>query len=294
MSTEKDVLIGVAGWSYDDWKDVVYPAGERNKLSFMARFLDCVEINTSFYRPLSPSLAHKWLRDLSGNDRFRFTAKLWSGLTHGLDEPYQASEVPKVKEGFAVLQEAGKLVAILVQFPFYFRDGAESRDRLRRIAEDFAEFTKVLEVRDNSWSQPEALEFIKKLGLNVACLDMPLTRASFREKALVTGDTGYLRLHGRNYDAWFSKDAGRDERYDYLYCGDEMDGVVERIEKLRDMAQRVVVIWNNHFRGKAVVNAFESIHRLLGAKVDVPQPLLETYPQLREIAREQRGQLFEH
>jgi len=294
MGAEKQFLIGVAGWSYEDWKGVVYPSGERNKLSFIARFLDCVEINTSFYRPLNPSLASKWLRDVSDNERFRFTAKLWSGLTHQLDEAYQRSEVPRVKAGFAPLQESGRLVAVLLQFPFYFRDSAESRDRLQRIAEDFAGFTKVLEVRDNSWAQPEALEFVRKLGLNIACLDMPLARSSFRERALVTGQVAYLRLHGRNYEAWFSKDAGRDERYDYLYSEDEMDSVVERVQKLQDLAQRVVVIWNNHFKGKAVVNALESIERLLGRRVDVPEPLLEAYPRLREICRTRGGRLFEH
>lgn len=59
MDPEKKLLVGVAGWSYDDWKDVVYPAGKRRKLAFMSRYVDCIEINTSFYRPVSPGLAEK-------------------------------------------------------------------------------------------------------------------------------------------------------------------------------------------------------------------------------------------
>lgn len=324
MARAGDILVGVAGWSYDDWRDIVYPATEKDKLAWMTRFLDCIEINTSFYRPIRARVAEKWLRDVSGNERFTFTAKLWSEFTHNTKDPYPEGEVATVKEGFAPLMDAGRLTAILIQFPFFFRDTAQNRDRLRRIAEDFAEFPRVLEVRDSSWAQPEALDFIEKRGLNVACLDMPWASTSFKADAVVTGQIGYLRLHGRNYDAWFRKatpspsagerggsaqsasresgapapartaSAGRDEKYDYLYSEQEMDGIVRRIERLREAARRVVAIWNNHFRGKAMVNALQSIHRLLGEKVNVPEPLLKAYPDLKGIARPPKGQLFSH
>ena len=290
MDIKGKVLVGVAGWSYEDWKDVVYPAQEKNKLAHMTRLLDCIEINTSFYRPLSAWMAEKWLRDVSANEGFRFTAKLWSRFTHESEGPYpDAGEVAAVREGFRPLREAGKLVAVLVQFPFFFRDGPESRERLERIAGDFADYPKVVEVRDNSWAAPEALEFLGRLGLNVACLDMPWTRQSFRADAVVSGTIGYLRAHGRNYDAWFSKNAGRDEKYDYLYSDKELDSIVERVERLRQAAELVVLIWNNHFQGKAVANALQSVNRLLGTKVDVPPPMLESYPELKQIARGQDG-----
>ncbi len=294
MKDKGRVLVGVAGWSYQDWKGVVYPRRERNNLSFMARFLDCVEINSSFYRPFSARVAEKWLRDVSRNERFTFAAKLWSRFTHEVNEPYPDSAVDGVREGFAALQDAGRLSGILIQFPFHFRDARANRERLRRIAEDFAGFPGILEVRDDSWARPEALEFISGLKLSIACLDMPLTHRSFREKAVVTGPIGYLRLHGRNYETWFSKEAGRDDRYNYLYSDEELGSVLERIERLRDMAERAVVIWNNHYRGQAVVNALESLHRIRGERVEVPPLLAETYPRLREIAREQQGGLFEH
>jgi len=286
------VLVGTAGWSYADWEEVVYPRAERNKLAFMSRYLDCVEINSSFYRPFSPRLAEKWLRDVSDNERFRFTAKLWSRFTHQREEPYARSEVELFEKGLRPLEEASRLAGVLVQFPFFFRDREENRELLRRIAEDFAGYRRVLEVRDVSWSAPEAIEFITGLGYNVACLDMPLSARSFRESALVTGDLGYLRLHGRNRDAWFSRDAGRDERYNYLYSEAEMDGIMERVERMRRVARLVIVIWNNHFRGKAAVNAFQTLHRLLGGKVDVPELLRRCYPELERIARTEGGSLF--
>ena len=294
MNPESDLHIGVAGWSYEDWKGVVYPPGQKSKLSFMARYLDLIEVNTSFYRPLDPGLAHKWVREVSDREGFRFTAKLYQKFTHDLDKGYPGPEsVEQVTRGFAPLDEAGGLMAVLVQFPFYFRDSEDSRARLERISDDFGQFPLVLEVRDASWAKPEALQFVGSLGMNIACLDMPLTRRSFREKALTTGPIAYLRLHGRNYDAWFSKEAERDDRYNYLYGDDEIDFTIERIQRLQDMSEQAVVVWNNHFSGKAVVNALETTNRLFDEPVDVPPLLLKSYPRLSKISRDRGGPLFE-
>ena len=288
-----EMLVGVAGWSYGDWEDVVYPRSERDKLAYMARYLDCIEINTSFYRPVAPRMAEKWLRSIAQNPRFRFTAKLWQRFTHQTEEEYAPKDVEVFTEGLRPLTDAGKLMALLVQFPFFFRDSLLSRDLLSRIAGDFADYPRVLEVRDVSWSEPEALEFIRDLDMNIACLDMPLSKSAFRETALVTGPLGYLRMHGRNREAWFSKDAGRDEKYNYLYSGAELDQIIGRVEKMREVARLVVVIWNNHFRGQAAVNAFQALSRLLGRRVSVPELLRKSYPELRAISQEEGGSLFE-
>lgn len=141
-------------------------------------------------------------------------------------------------------------------------------------------------MRDQSWARPEAMEFIRNHGYNVACLDYPLARRAFREKAVTTGPIAYLRLHGRNYEEWFSKDSGRDDRYNYLYGEEEMEFNLNRLETLREKADRVVAIWNNHYRGQAVVNALECQFRLTGEKVDVPSPLLQSYPRLKTICQE--------
>jgi uncharacterized protein YecE (DUF72 family) len=285
MSQQAPLLIGTAGWSYPDWNDLVYPRAEKNKLAWMARYFDCIEINSSFYRPFNARTGEKWLRDVEANERFQFTAKLWRRFTHETDEAFTGEEVKAAKEGFSILKDAGKLAGVLLQFPFFFRDSEQTRDLLKRIAEGFAEYPKVLEVRDASWSEPEAVEFITGLNLNLACLDMPLTKSAYKEWSRVTGPIGYLRLHGRNREAWFGKDAGRDDRYNYLYSDKELDQIIERAEEMRRVAQLVVLIWNNHFRGKAAVNAFQTIHRILGKKVTVPESLAREYPELRGVMR---------
>src|SRR5579864_9175849 len=82
------IWIGPSGWSYPDWQDIVYPALQQraaHELEHISRYFDTVEIDTSFYRPLRPEISHVWLRRVSSNPRFQFTAKLYRGFTHERD-----------------------------------------------------------------------------------------------------------------------------------------------------------------------------------------------------------------
>lgn len=282
---ECPVMVGVAGWSYDDWNDVVYPRGERDKLAWMAEYFDCIEINSSFYRPFTAGMAARWVRSVAPNPRFRFTAKLWQRFTHQADTPWTPAEVAMFADGVRCLDEGGRLSALLVQFPFYFRDEEASRDILRRIADDFSPWPRVLEVRDQSWLRPDALRFIAGLGYSVACLDMPLTRSSFSAWDHLVGPIGYLRMHGRNREKWFAKGAGVEEKYDYLYSESELSRILERISAIREKVQALFVIWNNHPRGQGAVNALQTSHALTAAPVRVPALLRKAYPQLDAIAR---------
>ncbi|MFC1671629.1 DUF72 domain-containing protein [Planctomycetota bacterium] len=288
----QEVIVGTAGWSYDDWNNVVYPASQRDKLRFLSQYVDCIEINTSFYRPVTAKTAQKWLFDVEESGDFRFTAKLWRRFTHETDTPFARDDVRVFEDGLKPLAESGKLLGLLVQFPFFFRDSKENREILDRIAGAFPDHTKILEVRDESWSGEEAVAFVKRLGYSVTCLDMPLAANSFKERSLVIGSLGYLRLHGRNRNAWFSKKAGRDEKYDYLYTDEELDGIIDRILEMKSKTDLLVVVWNNHFRGKAVANAVQARARLSGEKVDVPEKLIAAYPQLEPIAKPEKGTLF--
>ena len=51
------VRVGTLGWSYEDWVGRFYPQKRPrgfDELAYLARFFDCVEVNSSFYRPPSP------------------------------------------------------------------------------------------------------------------------------------------------------------------------------------------------------------------------------------------------
>jgi uncharacterized protein YecE (DUF72 family) len=285
-----EVRVGPAGWSYPDWRGVVYPPPSRtgsHELEFVSRYFDTVEINTSFYRPLRPEIARVWLRKIAPNPRFRFTAKLLGRFTHERDAG--RAEETACKEGLAPLHEAGKLGALLFQFPWSFRNSAEDRDYLAGLITKFSEYPLVVEVRHASWNVPETLAFLQERGVGFCNIDQPQFGSSTSGRSMpatakVTAPVGYVRLHGRNYDNWFADNAETGQRYDYLYTPDELREWQRRIASVAARSAATYVILNNHYQGKAVVNALQLASMIRKAPVPVPESLLEPYPELAEYS----------
>jgi uncharacterized protein YecE (DUF72 family) len=142
-----------------------------------------------------------------------------------------------------------------------------------------------LELRHKSWQSSESLAFLEELGVTVANLDYPVTGNSFDMRTCPVGEHGYLRLHGRNAKAWFSKEAGRDETYNYLYSPDEMEDIVNRAVELAGMSKTLTLVANNHYQGKEVLNALEIKSKITGEKLDVPPDLAGKYPRIKKIMR---------
>lgn len=280
-----EVLVGPAGWSYPDWRGVVYPAPSRSgsqELEFVSRYFDTVEINTSFYRPLRPEIVRVWLRKIASNPRFRFTAKLLGRFTHEQDAGL--AEEAACKEGFAPLLEEGKLGALLLQFPWSFRNSSEDRAYLAGLITKFSEYPLVVEVRHASWNVPETLEFLQDRGVGFCNIDQPLIGRSMPATARVTASVGYVRLHGRNYDNWFTENPETGLRYDYLYTPDELREWQRRIASVAARSETTYVILNNHYEGKAVVNALQLSSMIRKTRVPVPDSLLELYQELSEYS----------
>jgi len=276
------VYIGIAGWSYPDWKGIVYTDSKVDQLEYVSRFVDCIEINSTFYRPPFVKNTKSWLQRTSGKKDFFFTAKLHRDFTH--KGKIDAEMVRYFHKGFEPLLGADKLKHLLVQFKYDFADSPDSRRHLSGIAENFRDsFDLAVEVRHKSWQEKEALEFLEELGVSVCNLDYPTTYNSFNLQHCTVGRSGYFRLHGRNREKWFSK-AGRDETYDYYYNTDELAGIHDRIEKLVEAYEFLTVIANNHYRGAELANAIELKALVSGEKQLIPAGLLRTYPNLASIA----------
>jgi len=281
--------IGPAGWSYPDWAGYVYPRRKPkgfHEASFLAEFFDTIEINTSFYNPVKAEHAKQWIERVSTNPNFVFTAKLWQRFTHEINASKEDEKL--VRAGFEPLRDAAKLGAVLLQFPFSFHRTAETTAYLTSLLKRFADFPLVVEVRHASWNVPETFALLSEHNAGFCNIDQPLIGRSLKATQEATSTVGYVRLHGRRYDTWFSDDENlpSHERYNYLYSTEELKPWVKRIEKLEDSANDVFVIANNHFQGKAVVNALQLISILKPAKVKVPEPILENYPELQSIAIE--------
>ena len=275
--------VGVAGWSYPDWEGIVYPKTPRfDALSYLASFFDAIEINSSFYRIPTARTTASWAKRARVNPEFRFTLKLYKGFTH--ERTATADDERSFAEALRPLTEAGVLGAVLLQFPWSFKNDPESRDYLRAALERFRRCPLVVEVRHRSWDQPEFYAFLEERGVGFCNIDQPLIGRSLAPSERTTGPVGYIRLHGRNYRDWFREDAGRDARYDYLYTEEELDPWVEKISEVSQTASSTYVITNNHFRGQAVVNALQIRSRIEGHKVAAPPSLLEHYPVLARSA----------
>lgn len=210
MSNRAKIRVGVAGWDYPDWKGVLYPHPRPrgfDPVQFLAGYMDLIEINSTFYRPPTKETARKWVDRVTDFPDFR-------------------------------------LDALLLQFPWSFKNDEASNEWLADLIDTFKEYPLVV---------------VTERHVGFVNVDQPQFKKSIKPSALLTSHVGYVRVHGRNYSEWFRKNAGRDARYDYLYSPEELEPWVERTKKLaKDKGTETVdVVFNNHFRGQAVVNAMQ-------------------------------------
>ena len=281
------IRFGPAGWDYPDWAGKVYPLPKPkgfDPLRYLAGYFDTVEINSTFYRPPSPRSARSWAERVAERPDFRFTAKLYRRFTHERGTAWTRDEVDEVRKGMDVLAESGKLGALLLQFPWSFRNTEENREWLRDLERAFHGYPLVVEVRHLSWNEPAFYAELVSSQVGIVNVDQPMFRNSLPPSARATSAVGYIRVHGRNYKDWFRKTAGRDERYDYLYSAKELGPWAERTQELAGEkgVTDVYVVNNNHFAGQAVTNALMLEAQVTGDRVKVPETLLRTYP--KELA----------
>jgi uncharacterized protein YecE (DUF72 family) len=280
------IRIGPAGWSYKDWNGIVYPPKKPkwfDPVQYLARYFDTIEINTTFYGAPRPESAKHWSQSVVENPQFRFTAKLLKAFTH--ERKATAKDEREFKDGIAPLVEVGRFGALLLQFPWSFRYELENKAYFLNLQRRFREFPLVLEVRHASWAQSEVLDLLAELDVGLCNIDQPLFHRSIKPGAEVTSDLGYVRLHGRNYQTWFSKTALSHERYDYLYSVAELEPWIDRIRAVAKKTTDMYAISNNHHVGKAIHNGLEIASLLSGQRVAVPPSMLAHYPALQQFAR---------
>ncbi len=253
-----NLFIGPAGWSYSDWKSVVFPDGKRvDALKFISAYFDTVEINSSFYAIPHLKYVRSWIDRVKDNKNFLFTIKLYRNITH---EPQLLTEydIKRMLEVIDLLMENGCLGSILAQFPYKFHQTEENRKYLVKIRKWFSERPFAVEFRHRSWWNKKILEFLTSLDIALCNIDQPRVSYYFPLTDVVTIPSfSYLRCHGRNAEDWFGEHTDRDKRYNYRYSREELLELASVAKSLASKANKVFVIFNNHFRGSAVFNAME-------------------------------------
>jgi uncharacterized protein YecE (DUF72 family) len=290
------IFVGTSGFSYPDWRGTFYPPDlkkyKMHELQFLAEFFDFCEINNSFYRPVNPETAKKWCQYVSNNETFQFTAKLTEVFTHapgrGNKESssaetirYTMEDVEDAKKGFEPMASAGRLGALLLQFPVSFKYTEGNWDHLIDVLHLFREYPLATEVRHKTWADPLVLKTLQQENVAFCNIDQTRLGQTLEGTEYVTAQLAYLRLHGRSKE-WFTA-KNRDVRYDYLYSRESLQKIKGKIERMAGVAERTFVAANNHPRGQAAANAVELKSLLSGNKVSAPETLVKTYPILEEF-----------
>jgi uncharacterized protein YecE (DUF72 family) len=277
------LCVGVAGWSYEDWKGTVYPRPAPrgfHPLPYLARYLDLVEVNSTFYALPRADLTARWAALVEPFPRFCFTVKLHRDFTHGPANGMSDEAARAFRDGIAPLVVAGRLIGLLAQFPVSLRESAAGWGRIERIRSLFPDETLVLELRHRTWFSGGAYERLAGMDLGLVHVDMPGARDHPPAEHPSLGPLGYLRLHGRNRRAWFDPRAGRDARYDHRYPAADVAAIARRLESIGARTERALLVANNHFGGQAVAAALEIRSLIEGVPARAPEPLVHAFPDL--------------
>ncbi len=136
------ISIGVSGWSYPDWKGIVYPRACRDPLRVVAQLVDFIEINVTFYRTPAPAMTKSWVERTADLGTV-FSAKLPQRATH--EGVVDAAEAAAFRAALTPLVDSGRLHALLVQFSFRTQADEAGFALLTAIARAYGGMIKKLE-----------------------------------------------------------------------------------------------------------------------------------------------------
>jgi uncharacterized protein YecE (DUF72 family) len=259
MEERGRILVGTSGYSYDDWVGPVYPAGtpRRDFLSLYSREFPVVELNFTYYRQPSPRTLERMLEVAPPG--FTFALKAHRSMTHEIGETWE-EDIVSFREGIRPLADAGRLAAVLLQFPFSFGYTPESRSRLADLCARLDGLPLAVEFRKREWLKEAVLDGLRERGVSLVSVDEPDLPNLLPPGTQTTGRFGYVRFHGRNRKDWWTGDNA--SRYNYLYNTDELGEWVTRIKLIMERVPLLLVFFNNHWRGNAAQNA-RDMRRLL-------------------------------
>jgi len=295
------IYIGTAGWSYQDWIGSFYPKkqsgefdlpdGKAGWLQFYSHYFNCVEVNTTYYAYTSDKVVNAWIRKTSDLEDFTFTIKLHQDFTHVKN--YDKQKIKAVTYILDLLRKAERLGGLLIQFPYSFSFNDSNIGYVKELREIFQNYDCFIEVRHKSWNNKNSFDLFEQLDLVYTTIDQPQIGEAIPFNPAVTKNKAYVRLHGRNAEAWknsvnnYGKKQTYEEqsgRYNYLYSHSELIEIEQLLEPLLKSMKKIFIIFNNHPRGNAVANAFQLINLLEKRRIEIPRTTLTAYPQLSEIS----------
>ncbi|MGB8087191.1 MAG: DUF72 domain-containing protein [Nitrososphaeraceae archaeon] len=285
----RKLLIGCSGWNYGSlpennggWIGVFYPDKEIKRLRYYSEFFDTAEMDASFYERFYNNMTKGTFIGMSKATPagFQFSVKVPETITHKkrLDiKKNVLKDFEAFLEKISPLRNANKLGAILIQLPPSFRvDGFKNVESFLNELSTFSNidneksheyesgtsygYQYALEFRNPSWKTEGPWELLRHYNIASVITDSPKKESLefLSETVVTTADHSFVRFHGRNVKGHYW--------YDYLYSKEELEPWVEKIDKIREQTKVLRVYFNNHYGGKAVINALE-FKEMLGIKL---------------------------
>jgi len=281
------VRVGTASWTdrtliASGWYPPEADTPER-RLRYYARQFGLVEVDSTYYALPAEQTAAAWAARTPAG--FTFNVKAFSLFTQhptpvaalpvdlrpaaekaGKERVYLKDVDPVVADqgwqrflaALEPLRQAGKLGAILLQFPPWFPISRSRKEYIVSCARRAAPDRVCVEFRNRTWmtedNQQETLGFLAEHGLPYVCVDMP---QGYRDSippvlAATAPDLAVVRMHGHS-GKWDSKDLY--ERFGYRYAEAELGELAPKVAALAQDAETTHVLFNNCYRDYAQVNA---------------------------------------
>jgi len=281
-----EIRVGTAGWTDKTLIDSGwYPDDASNpekRLKYYASQFPLVEVDSAYYALPAERTAEAWAARTP--EHFTFNIKAFSLFTQhptrvrslptdlredagkaGKDRIYLKDVDPQLTNeawdrflaALEPLRSAGKLGAILLQFPPWFPIGRANKQYIVDCAERVAPDRVCVEFRNRTWmtegNQKETLEFLASHQLPYVCVDEPQGYPNSIPPVLAaTSDLAVVRLHGHS-EHWDAKSV--QERFNYRYSDKELNSWAGNVKKLAADADETHVVFNNCYRDYAHVNA---------------------------------------
>jgi uncharacterized protein YecE (DUF72 family) len=266
--------VGTSGYTYPEWSDAgFYPPGtpSREMLRLYAGRFPITELNYTWYQmPKAAAMERMIPRVPAG---FGFAVKLTRTMTHEIDPHDWRGQVTQFREGIAPVVQAGRMWALLVQFPPTFDRSEANRRYLARLLDELTGLPVAVEFRHRSWAMDRVFDELERRGVTLVTVDVPDLPYLFPTLDIVTNpDLFYIRFHGRNARGWRS--GNMQKQFDYLYSASELQhwsGVI--IPKMAARAHSGIIFFNNHVRAQAPHNARMLMELLNGEAAEAGQGL---------------------
>ena len=296
-----ELFIGTSSWAEKTLADSgrFYPEEVKDtsaRLEYYSKHFNFAEIDSTYYALPSKKNIQRWSDSVP--DSFRFNVKTFALFTQhptrlsSIPKSFHAALPEKVREkartyykdippevsdelwgifrgALKPMREAGKLGAILIDFPPWWVPSSANREYIAHARERLPDDEVIVEFRNRLWvdddeSAASTFGLLRDLRCGFVCVDEPVgLKSSFPPTVAVTASTSAVRFRGRNAKRWEDKKVSTVERFDWLYSDEELTEWLPRIEQLRAESDSLYLSFSTKAEDQGVANA-ASLKNLLG------------------------------